>query len=111
MTDCPCCCDHYHGLRKAVKCQFCDYESCQHCYHTYTTSGNSLMHCMECKKEWSDDFIFKKLYKKVRQWWLQTTPRTIIDGIPKNTPSPNPTIYGCLPKTQKVFRQRGRKGG
>ena len=64
MTDCPCCCDHYHGLRKAVKCQFCDYESCQHCYHTYTTSGNSLMHCMECKKEWSDDFIFKNFTKK-----------------------------------------------
>ena len=54
MTDCNICCEK---LSKSVKCVFCDFECCSTCTRRYLLESESDPHCMNCKKQWSRDFI------------------------------------------------------
>ena len=54
---CDICCDKFTHRNKKVKCQYCDFEACQTCHKLYVFGTNNEMHCMTCKKEWTDDYV------------------------------------------------------
>ena len=49
--------------RLNVICNFCEYESCRECYKTYFSGLNELAHCMNCKKEWTNEILLQKFTK------------------------------------------------
>lgn len=65
--DCPICIDKYTvQLRKAVKCQYCDFTACVVCLKRYLVEGLLDAHCMECKREWNDEFLDLNFTKAFR---------------------------------------------
>jgi len=45
------------STRKRVTCPFCEYISCHLCTKTYLRDSYQSPHCMNCKKEWSNEFV------------------------------------------------------
>lgn len=65
--DCPICYDKYTAqLRKPIKCQYCDFTACLVCLKKYLVEGLLDAHCMECKREWNDDFLDMNFTKAFR---------------------------------------------
>lgn len=54
MTDCVICCEK---LSKSIICNFCEFQSCSTCTRRYLLETDSDPHCMNCKKQWSRDFL------------------------------------------------------
>lgn len=54
MTDCSICCEK---ILKNVICNFCDFQSCTTCVRRYLLDTDSDPHCMNCKEQWSRDFL------------------------------------------------------
>jgi len=63
---CPICCETYNkSLRIKIVCSYedCHYTACKTCVRTYLTSTVQDPHCMNCKKPFDDEFMFKHLNK------------------------------------------------
>ena len=54
---CNVCCEKFTFHNKEVKCQYCDFTACRSCHRTYVFGTNKEMHCMSCKKEWTDEYV------------------------------------------------------
>lgn len=56
---CGVCCEKFtEKRRKRIGCAACDYEACNVCYKTFITSeGVSRPKCMQCKTEWTGQFL------------------------------------------------------
>ena len=54
---CNVCCEDFTFHNKEIKCQYCDFKACRSCHKTYVFGSNKDMHCMACKKEWTDEYI------------------------------------------------------
>ena len=78
MTSCFTCCENYNNSTKnKITCYFddCNYSSCKTCVRTYLLNSTNEPHCMNCKKQWNDNFTLKSLnrsfidndYKKHRK--------------------------------------------
>ena len=66
MTDCPICCDQFNNsTKKKITCNdnTCGYSACKSCIRIYLLGTTADPHCMNCKKEFSDDFLVKSLNK------------------------------------------------
>lgn len=63
MADCNICCEK---LRKPVACNYCDFVACTTCTRRYMLESESDFHCMNCKKQWSRDFIDSAFPKSFR---------------------------------------------
>ena len=60
MEECKCCYENFSLVKNPlVKCQFCEFETCQPCQKTYLLGTANQPHCMSCKKEWNDRHLFK----------------------------------------------------
>jgi len=67
MTTCGVCCERFNKTNhKKVSCPFCDFESCRTCTQTYLLSTSEDAHCMNCKKEFSRDFVDSFCTKRFR---------------------------------------------
>ena len=60
---CNCCCEDFSKRNLRVACQFCDYEVCKQCQATYTFGTDKEIHCMSCKREWTEEAVFEKFPK------------------------------------------------
>ena len=64
MADCKCCCETFSRVKnQLVKCPICEFETCKGCQKTYLLSIPTEPHCMSCKKEWSDDYMYTNFTK------------------------------------------------
>lgn len=66
MTDCPICCDQFNNsTKKKITCidDNCGFSACKTCIRTYLLQTTTDPHCMNCKKEFSDDFLVASLNK------------------------------------------------
>lgn len=62
--DCPICIEKFNiSTRKEISCSYCSHTCCRQCIETYILSAIDEPNCMNCKKEWSIDFIRDKLTK------------------------------------------------
>ena len=64
--ECPICCETYNrSLRASIVCSYedCHYTACKTCVRTYLTRTIQEPHCMNCKKPFDDEFMFKYLNK------------------------------------------------
>ena len=59
---CSCCFEDLPS--KTAPCQFCEFTTCVDCQKTYTLGTPSQLHCMSCKKEWSDEHVESIFTKK-----------------------------------------------
>lgn len=78
MDTCFTCCETYNKSTKCqVTCYFddCNYSSCKGCVRTYLLNSTNDPHCMNCKKQWNENFVIQSLnrsfidndYKKHRK--------------------------------------------
>lgn len=78
MDTCFTCCETYNKSTKCqVTCYFddCKYSSCKGCVRTYLLNSTNDPHCMNCKKQWNENFVIQSLnrsfidndYKKHRK--------------------------------------------
>lgn len=64
VKECPICIDKFNNTtRKEISCSFCLHSFCRNCVERYILSSIDEPNCMNCKKEWSADFIRDKLTK------------------------------------------------
>ena len=64
MTDCPICCEVFNNsTKKKISCldDQCGFVACKSCVRTYLLGTTADPHCMNCKKEFSDEFLVKNL--------------------------------------------------
>ena len=62
---CSICENNINKKNKEIKCVYCNYECCFNCAKKFISS-NSIS-CMNCKKEWNDDFLFDILPTNFRK--------------------------------------------
>ena len=74
--ECGICVDAFNKTtRKAVTCQHCGHQSCTKCAKVYLLGSVHLHHCMNCRKEWTLEFMndqfsasfMKHEYRKMRE--------------------------------------------
>jgi len=66
MADCPICCEQFNNsTKKSITCNdnACGYTACKSCIRIYLLGTTADPHCMNCKKEFPDDFLVKSLNK------------------------------------------------
>ena len=66
MTDCPICCEQFNNsTKKKITCNDndCGFSACKSCVRTYLLGTTADPHCMNCKKEFSDEFLVASLNK------------------------------------------------
>lgn len=67
MEDCSICCEHYNkNTRRKVECNYCQHTCCTDCVKKYLLGSHQDAHCMNCKNEWSNDFLDSVLQKTFR---------------------------------------------
>ena len=67
---CPICADNYNqSTLVKVTCEnpTCNFECCKTCIRTYVTSTTKDPHCMECKRQYTPEFLARNL----NQTWLK----------------------------------------
>jgi hypothetical protein len=63
---CEVCCEKYNkSTHNKVKClsSGCGYEACKVCVRTYLLGTTNDPHCMNCKNQWSPQFLVNNLNK------------------------------------------------
>ena len=56
--DCSICCEKFNlSNRKKIDCFSCNFQSCRTCFQKYLVEITVDPHCMNCKKEFNNDFI------------------------------------------------------
>lgn len=66
MSDCQICCDSFNNsTKKKITCNDneCGFSACKTCVRTYLLGTTADPHCMNCKKEFSDEFLVSVLNK------------------------------------------------
>lgn len=61
--DCNICCEAINGSNPVVKCDFCEFDTCNRCTERYLLESHDDAHCMNCKKGWTADILHKKMTK------------------------------------------------
>ena len=56
---CSLCGESFNKSRKNVKCIFCDFDCCLSCMKKYLFDTKKEAHCMNCRKDWSFNFLIK----------------------------------------------------
>ena len=58
MTECSTCIEPYNkSTKKLTNCSKCQFKCCVSCVKLHLLGSNQLPHCMNCKIEWSDDYL------------------------------------------------------
>lgn len=79
-TECPVCCNKFSKqLRKSVKCAYCNFEACRVCTSRYLLDKCVEPACMNCKRNWSVDFLQQSFTKTwvLTDWRAHTTKMLI----------------------------------
>ena len=62
--ECPICIEKFNrSNRKEIVCSFCQHTSCRTCTETYILNSTAEPSCMNCKKDWSVDFVRDNMTK------------------------------------------------
>ena len=62
--NCSVCCENFNkSTRCKIECLHsnCKFSSCKNCVRTYLLGSALDPHCMNCRKQWDQDFIVKHL--------------------------------------------------
>lgn len=66
MSHCPICCEQFNNsTKKKITCidNSCAFSACKSCTRIYLLGTTADPHCMNCKKEFSDEFLVSSLNK------------------------------------------------
>jgi hypothetical protein len=64
IKDCSICCEKFNKtIRKPLECPKCNHAFCVKCVKRYITSSEADPICMECKGEWTFEFLTESLSK------------------------------------------------
>jgi hypothetical protein len=90
MSKCSICIEEYNKhKRKVITCTFCEYESCLECTKKYLLQSYHHSHCMNCKKEWDNKYMYenfpiswiKKEYRSNREILLLEEEKTYLPEL------------------------------
>ena len=60
---CIICAEKYTKIKKRIQCPKCNFECCKHCIQNYILSRAEDPHCMSCKTQHNDEFLYKHINK------------------------------------------------
>ena len=60
---CIICTEKYTKFKKRIQCPKCNFECCRHCMQNYILSRGEDPHCMNCKTQHNDEFLYKHMNK------------------------------------------------
>ena len=63
MTECNICGEVFNKIKKKTHCPKCEFECCKHCLQTYILSRVDEPHCMNCKTQFNDEFLYENTNK------------------------------------------------
>lgn len=73
-----CCCSFTPVARKQITCFACDFACCIKCTQRYLLDQTTAAHCMNCKREWSRQFLDTTLTKSFLQGSFKTRQKNIL---------------------------------
>jgi hypothetical protein len=88
--ECGICVEKYNKMtRKSVTCPHCDHQCCATCIKTYVLGSVHIHHCMNCRKEWSVEFMnemfpasfLKYEYRQQRETILFEEEKTYLPAL------------------------------
>jgi len=101
--DCNICCDKIHGTNPVVACGFCDFESCNRCTERYLLESNDDAHCMNCKKGWTTDILYKKMTKTfVTKKYKKHREDVLFDREKSLLPQTQPDVEAELQRRERI---------
>lgn len=95
---CPICIDKYTGqVRKKIKCQYCEFVACAVCLKRYLLESFTEAHCMECKREWNDEFLDIHFTKAFRTGpWKKHREKILFDREMSILPTRQPRVEATI---------------
>ena len=60
---CIICAEKYTKIKSRIQCPKCNFECCKHCIQTYILSRAEDPHCMSCKTQHNDEFLYQHINK------------------------------------------------
>ena len=60
---CIICDEKYTKIKSRIQCPKCNFECCKHCIQNYILSRAEDPHCMNCKTQHNDEFLYKHINK------------------------------------------------
>lgn len=104
---CNVCCDYFNkSTRTEVKCCFgdCGFIACKRCVRTYLLSITNDPHCMNCKKNWSQNFITVNLNRSfISQEYKETRMKLLLD----REMSKMPQTMEAAQKEKEIEKEKG----
>jgi len=87
LETCFICCEEFNSSkREKIKCinQECQFLMCKNCCRTYLLDSSNNPHCMNCKIQWSDDFIINQLNRNFWNKDLKNHQKKLLLDIEKS---------------------------
>lgn len=60
---CIICAEKYTKIKSRIQCPKCNFECCKHCIQNYILSRAEDPHCMSCKTQHNDEFLYQHINK------------------------------------------------
>jgi len=101
--DCVICCESINGSNPVVKCDFCDFETCNRCTERYLLESHDDAHCMNCKKGWPADILHKKMTKVfITKKYKNHREDVLLDRERSLLPQTQPDVEAELQRRERV---------
>jgi len=100
--DCNICCEAINGTNPVVKCDFCEFDSCNRCTERYLLESHDDAHCMNCKKGWTADILHKKMTKVfVSKKYKKHREDVLLDREKSMIPQTQPDVEAELQRRER----------
>jgi len=92
-TDCFVCVSPFTRNKTPVKCSKCNYVCCKHCVQDYLLTRSDDPHCMNCKTQWNEEFLYTNLNKTfMNQIWRNHQKACLFETEKSRIPDTMPQV-------------------
>ena len=84
MNDCQICGEKFNKIKKQTSCPKCNFICCKHCIQQYILSRTDEPHCMNCKTQFSDEFLYQNVNKTFMNQTYKEHKKQIMFDIEKS---------------------------
>ena len=84
MDDCQICGEKFNKIKKQTECVKCNFVCCKHCVQQYILSRVDEPHCMNCKTQFSEEFLYENVNKTFMNQTYRNHKKEILFDIEKS---------------------------
>lgn len=106
-TDCFVCVSPFTRNKTPVKCSKCNYVCCKHCIQDYLFTRSDDPHCMNCKTQWNEEFLYTNLNKTfMNQIWRNHQKACLFETEKSRIPDTMPQVQDYQESRQLIDENR-----